>query len=309
MNKGVNPLALGSDVARSRKQLWLRKIAKFIISLLGLNKDGALATEILQASNPVISIPTLRLRSLVCRGGHGRLKWRAESFLTEEPDTIAWLDQLTSDDIYWDIGANVGLYAIYAAKFCHCKVLAFEPEAQNYSLLIDNMILNGMFNNDKFLASPVALAEKSGFGRLQMRYFTKGGAHNLFVNSDNDEVPLSIQAVVRESLGNNYQQLNYSTTLDDLIYKHNFPYPTHIKIDVDGTEPKIIKGGKNILASRLVKSILIEVNKKSEDDKEMLDYLIGNGYKMIVESPVWGTKPERSREADYPVANIILNRI
>ena len=52
----------------------------------------------------------------------------------------------------------------------------------------------------------------------------------------------------------------------------------------------------------------MEVNKKSEDDIQMMNYLYEKGYKLISDNPVWGTKPERSREEDYPVANIILDR-
>src|SRR5262245_41812198 len=115
----VDPLALGSDVPRSGRQYWTRRIASAAVSLLRLNSTHALATEIVQCINPVARIDT-PYGPMLCRAGHGRLVWRARTFFTEEPDTVAWLDGLRPDDVLWDVGANVGLYTIYAAKFRKC---------------------------------------------------------------------------------------------------------------------------------------------------------------------------------------------
>ena len=37
------------------------------------------------------------------------------------------------NDIFWDIGANVGIYSIYAAKLNNLKVISFEPIASSVS--------------------------------------------------------------------------------------------------------------------------------------------------------------------------------
>lgn len=41
--------------------------------------------------------------------------YRAQTLLTKEPDTIEWIDTFQKDDVLWDIGANVGVYSLYAA--------------------------------------------------------------------------------------------------------------------------------------------------------------------------------------------------
>ena len=46
----------------------------------------------------------------------------AESFSKKEPDTLAWIDLIPEGSLIWDIGANVGLYSVYAAKARNCKV-------------------------------------------------------------------------------------------------------------------------------------------------------------------------------------------
>src|SRR5215467_12031505 len=122
MTKAFDSAALGSDIARSRSQYWSRRIARLVVDVLGLNKPGPLATEIVQAINAVATVDT-RYGPLLCRAGHGRLLWRARTFFTEEPHTVAWLDRLQAADVYWDIGANVGMYAVYAAKFRGCRTV------------------------------------------------------------------------------------------------------------------------------------------------------------------------------------------
>src|SRR4051794_22284746 len=68
----------------------------------------------------------------------GRAKW----LLQKEPGTIAWLDGFAPGSFLWDIGANIGVYALYAAIVRDCRVLAFEPAAANYFGLNSNIVLN-----------------------------------------------------------------------------------------------------------------------------------------------------------------------
>jgi FkbM family methyltransferase len=308
-NSKIDPLALGSDVARSRRQFWARKLAGWFVSTLGLNGGSLVATEIVQAINPVVAIATAH-GVLRCRGGHGRLVWRARTFHTEEPETVHWLDSLTADDVYWDIGANVGLYAIYAAKFRGCRVVAFEPEAQNYALFIENLVLNEV-DSDRLLAAPIAIGRTSGFGRLEVRYLTKGGAYNLFrsAEANHGELPDSIRAAIDGAAGTSYRQLSYGSSIDDLVLKHGLPAPTHIKIDVDGNEPAIVAGCQGLLTLPSLRSLLVEINKRSAADLAIVEILRGYGFKVASDTSVWNSKRERSREDIMPATNIIFVRM
>jgi FkbM family methyltransferase len=308
LNSSVNPKALGSDVARSRRQLVARTVASAIVGALRLNRCGFLATEIVQAINPVISIDTVH-GPLRCRGGHGRLVWRAQTFHTEEPETIRWLDEIGGDDVYWDIGANVGLYAIYAAKFRGCRVVAFEPEAQNYALLIENLVLNAI-DSDRMLAGSLALGDRPGLGTLQVRYLTKGGAYNLFRSGStaDSDAPASFSAAASDQQGGGHGQLIYGATIDDLVFNQGLPAPTHIKIDVDGNEPAIIAGCQGQLKSTKLRSLLVEINKKSPADLAIVGILQSRGFRVTSDVSVWDSKRERSREHDMPAANMIFSR-
>ena len=67
----------------------------------------------------------------------------------KEPETIQWINNFdkTKKIIFWDIGANIGLYSIYAAtKFKEIEVIAFEPSTSNTRVLSRNISLNKLTN-------------------------------------------------------------------------------------------------------------------------------------------------------------------
>jgi FkbM family methyltransferase len=226
VQKAYDSAALGSDVPRTRKQYLTRRFASALVGLLRLNKPGLLTTEIVQAINPIATVET-PYGPLFCKAGHGRLLWRARSFYVEEPDTITWLNRLTPDDVYWDIGANVGLYAIYAAKFRHCQTVAFEPESQNYALLVENIVMNGVTSN--CLPASIAMADRTDVSRLRVRYITKGGAFNMFQSDlGRDALAASFQAAQQYERHEGFEQLVFGCSVDELVRSHSLPAPTFI---------------------------------------------------------------------------------
>lgn len=71
-----------------------------------------------------------------------RARWRVETLYTKEPDTIAWIERFEPNSVFWDVGANIGIYSLYAAAFGH-EVYAFEPDAGLFAALtsgVDNSL-------------------------------------------------------------------------------------------------------------------------------------------------------------------------
>ena len=96
-----------------------------------------------------------------------------------EPDTIAWIDNFTNDPIvFWDIGANMGVYSLYAALRPNVQVLAFEPGAASYWALNRNIELNGM--DDRITALPAALCGDTKIDKLNMANTDPGGSKHGF---------------------------------------------------------------------------------------------------------------------------------
>src|SRR5437899_270642 len=57
---------------------------------------------------------------------------RAQNLMTKEPDTIHWIESFPDHCVFWDVGANVGVYSLYAAASHTVCVLSFEPMAANF---------------------------------------------------------------------------------------------------------------------------------------------------------------------------------
>ncbi|OGT32135.1 MAG: hypothetical protein A3E87_04920 [Gammaproteobacteria bacterium RIFCSPHIGHO2_12_FULL_35_23] len=194
--------------------------------------------------------------------------WRAKTYFTKEPHTLTWIDSFSENDILFDIGANVGLYTIYAAER-GIKVFAFEPESQNYALLNRNIYLNSL--QDKVNALNIAVGEKEEFGALNIKDFTIGGALNNF--GDNLDCNY-------ERFSPKFKQAVIAHTIDYLIQQYKLPVPNHIKIDVDGLEPSVITGALQTLKNLALKSVLIELNTKLTDHMNVLDTMINNGFEV-----------------------------
>jgi len=98
--------------------------------------------------------------------------WRSQTLFTKEPETIEWIDSMDKNDTLWDIGANVGLYSIYAG-LKGMKVFAFEPSALNTFLISKNIETNNL--KDNVTMFPIAVSDKNEFGYLNMTSTELGG--------------------------------------------------------------------------------------------------------------------------------------
>ena len=76
---------------------------------------------------------------------------RVHSLFKLEPETLNWIDNFKSHNsnkiVFWDIGANIGLYSIYAAvKFSDIEINSFEPSTSNTRTLSRNISINNFHN-------------------------------------------------------------------------------------------------------------------------------------------------------------------
>ena len=174
-------------------------------------------------------------------------QWRANSFSTKEPETLEWIDTIPVGSVLWDIGANVGIYSCYAAKKRLCRVFAFEPSVFNLELLARNIFLNSLTNSITIV--PLPLSDTLSISNLNMTSTMWGGAMSTFHQSYGHDGKTMEKVFVIPTLGLSM------TDATDLL---GIPQPDYIKMDVDGIEHLILKGGMAVL--RKSKSILIEIN-------------------------------------------------
>jgi FkbM family methyltransferase len=221
-------------------------------------------------------------------------RWRAESIYSKEPWTLEWIASFKPDDILVDCGANVGMYTIWAAATRAVRVYAFEPESQNYALLNQNIRANGLADRVKAYCS--GLSDRAGVFDLHMADLRVGGScHALGAALDFQQRPLDAQFV----------QGSIAFTLDELVKNGVVQVPTHIKIDVDGIEPKVVAGANATLANPAVQSVLIETNQNLEDHRVMVGTLNDMGLR---HDPAQVRRAERKEGAFTGVAEYVFRR-
>lgn len=217
--------------------------------------------------------------------------WRVESLMTKEPDTIAWINAMEPSDVLFDVGANMGQYAMLAAKR-GIHVHAFEPESQNFALMVRNIAINKL--GDLITPWPIALSDRSGLDTFFVTTLVAGGSCNSFGDS--------IDYHLHEKTFPTTQGC-YGGTLCD--FANQFGYPTHIKIDVDGIEHRILEGARGFLLSS-VKSVLVETNTHLKEHREIETLMA-----------MYGLFPDKAtaeiaRRKDGPfegIGNVIYHRV
>jgi FkbM family methyltransferase len=183
-------------------------------------------------------------------------RYRVESIFDKEPETIAWIESWKDQEaIFFDVGANIGIYSLYAAHVAPLtKVYSFEAVFSNFSALKQNIEVNDFSNVFPF---NIALSSKYSLTDLflsDLRVGNSGAQIDKPVNEKNEVYePKNVEKVL-------------SFPIDQLISTFNFPVPNFLKLDVDGNEPHILKGMDNTLRDVRLKSLLIEFNNQDEFD-------------------------------------------
>jgi FkbM family methyltransferase len=174
---------------------------------------------------------------------------RAEGMLSKEPDMIDWINHFPDESVFWDVGANVGVFSLYAGLNPKTTVLAFEPGAGNYEVLCRNIQLNALSNTKAYC---LAFSRDSRLGVLNMASPIVGTALNQF----GDMGELSRYA---EKSAQNVTQGMIGFSIDDFIERFTPPFPNYLKIDVDGIEWPILQGAEKTLRDPRLRSLMAEL--------------------------------------------------
>lgn len=178
---------------------------------------------------------------------------RATTLLTKEPGTIAWLEQsLRPDDCFWDVGANIGVYSLFAAHR-GARVCAFEPHVANARSLLRNVRVNDV-QRVTVIISPLG----SRAGWLQFFYANDApGSSGSQLGPAVDEHGHPFQPVACETKW---------AIRGDRFAKDTGHWPDLIKIDVDGLEPAVLQGLTGIMAERPPRAMQVEIHQKTDED-------------------------------------------
>jgi len=173
------------------------------------------------------------------KGQKTYIKNRMDRIMSKEPETIMWINSFEKDSVFFDVGANIGIYTLYSAVIRENTVYSFEPHSASYKNLLDSINLNKL---EKCHAYCVALSNQISLSNINVKNMHEGVADN------------------KVGQRGDYYHGCTEMHLDYLVGKSILPQPDYIKIDVDGFEDRVIKG--SLATLQKCKSALIEIDNK-----------------------------------------------
>ncbi|MFY7990490.1 MAG: FkbM family methyltransferase [Fluviicola sp.] len=144
---------------------------------------------------------------------------------TYEEGTVHFLQQaLKPGDTFLDIGANIGWMTLVGARAVGQggRVIAIEANPHTLPILQHNVELN---QADCVEIYGIAVSDKPGTARLYENWNVNRGGASLLAQDETEGIEVPVE------------------TLDRLFDPET---PVHVvKIDVEGLEPHVLRGGKN----------------------------------------------------------------
>lgn len=116
-----------------------------------------------------------------------------------------------------------------------CRVFAFEAEAQNYATLEMNHFLDRAQLLEPLTAFNLALSDRAGTGHIRTRQYG-AGEHGKILDaaiSQDSKAPFQAEHV----------QSVLAIPLQQVVESCGLPPPQVLKIDVDGSEASVLRGG------------------------------------------------------------------
>jgi FkbM family methyltransferase len=195
-------------------------------------------------------------------------------------DEVYWRDiyeerkHLNPGDVVVDVGANIGIFSIKASKEVGGRgmVLAIEPDRKNLNRLNRNIALNAA-NNIRVFSCAAGSAEDMKTLLIKQ----KGSNSSFFETSE----PVS-------------ERLNVSVrTIDGIIDEAGLRRCNFLKIDTEGSELEVLKGGMHILTN-LRPRVAMETHPFGAQTEQVVEFLREFGYSTGVEPHRNGTSIVRS---------------
>lgn len=185
--------------------------------------------------------------------------------LHEEREMGFLLHFLRQDDLFVDIGANIGSYSVLAAGAVGARTVCFEPSVETYNCLLRNLFVNRI--QDRVQAHNLGLG-----AREEVLCFSTGQDTTNHVVTD-QSVKNTVEIRVRR--------------LDDVL---NGAVPRIIKLDVEGWEAAVLEGMPDTLAAPSLAAIICETNDSADryagaGDNRVFKTMHAHGFKAYSYDP------------------------
>lgn len=170
--------------------------------------------------------------------------------------------ELRPDDVFYDVGANIGLYSCFVGQE-NDLVIGFEPHPKSAARLQENLAANKVNGT----VHQAALSDTNGNASFDVRRDTAGG---MGVLHETGNLSVSMR------------------TLDRVVSTEDLPLPNVVKVDIDGEEVNFLHGAQDVLSSDATRLIYFEVHpanieKRGQHVENITDILTGYGFSSFEE--------------------------
>jgi len=170
-----------------------------------------------------------------------------------EPEVLEKIE-LKKNSVFFDVGASLGFYSLFAAKKCpNGLVISIEPDRNLYEKILENLKMNN-FENVTCINCAISDVDKS-----KIKLF-KGMNSTIFGNGDNFS-------------------LVESRTLDSIVSDFKLSQIDWLKIDVESAELMVLEGATKTLS--ITKNIILEIHSK-KNGQECLKILENQGFSIEI---------------------------
>jgi FkbM family methyltransferase len=213
-----------------------------------------------------VLVPFVNNTFLVVSRGMAAATQHVYTGLSDFAESAFLMHILRKDQLFVDVGANVGVYTVLAAGVVGAQVISIEPVPLTFNKLCANLRANNIV--DKVIPHNIGVARQEG----TLRFTADQDAMNHVVKDDAWQGP-SIQVPV--------------STLDAILMDRS---PTLIKLDVEGWESEVLAGATSTLCSSSLLGLIVEMNCAdaafSTNELAVHECLLANGFKPHAYDPL-----------------------
>lgn len=189
-----------------------------------------------------------------------------------ETENLDFIDDIPENSVLFDLGACEGRFSIYAA-LKNINVYSFEPEQKNFEVLQKNLLHNKLNNKIKEFNVGVGECEKDAIMNIGQPW---AGGHQKVVSNDFTRQDLNFDFKTSQKIK--------IIDLDGFIESKKLPCPSHIKIDIDGSEVAFLKGANETL--KKANHLIFELDEKDNHFEYIIKKLSELSFKMVTKHTV-----------------------
>lgn len=218
--------------------------------------------------NVVVRVHVEGIGPFLIRLRQHRYFWLRDPIVTERVPFALLRALVRPGDVVYDVGANIGLYTRFLATLGAGEVVAFEPVAANRALYDRNVALGAI--GERVRCLPIALSDRDEEAEFQLDDMQS-------TSGTLDRVTGGAPSEGRRNLGLAPRTERVACRrLDSLVSAGDVAPPDLLKLDVEGAEALVLRGGAEVLRRHRPR-LVVELH-GAEVARQAAELLLDLGY-------------------------------